>query len=151
MRPARRVHGYWAETVARSPDAGGEWHLGGWWTPGAWGALTWIRQEGLRLAHTLGPGCDATSVFRDWADDRAYLRVQLAALLAGHPVSVNTRGPDLICTTGPADGGTGKNAGLAVEVLYSISARAVHRRAHALQLPGTQSPDAASPPHPPAH
>ncbi|NJP66607.1 hypothetical protein [Streptomyces spiramenti] len=145
LAAAWRVQGYWAETVARSPDAGGEWHLGGWWAPGAWGALTWIRQEGLRLGHALGPGCEAASVFRDWAADTAYLRVQLAALLAGRPVSVNTCGPDRICAVGQRPGAPGAGTGGAVEVLYSISARPVRRHPRALRFPRPGHPGAVAP------
>ncbi|WP_167968349.1 hypothetical protein [Streptomyces lonarensis] len=147
---AWRVQGYWAETVARSPDAGGEWHLGGWWAPGAWGALTWIRQEGLRLGHALGPDCEAASVFRDWAADTAYLRVQLAALLAGRPVSVNTRGPDRICAAGQHSRAPGADSGRAVEVLYSVSARPVRRHARALLFPRPEHPVALGPSRSPA-
>lgn len=142
-----RVQGYWAETVARSPDAGSEWHLGGWWAPGAWGALTWIRQEGLRLAHALEPGCEAAAVFRDWAADTAYLRVQLAALLAGRPVSVNTCGPDRICAVGQHSGSPGAGTGRAVEVLYSVSARPVRRHPRALRFPRPGHPGAPDPTH----
>ncbi|WP_103501408.1 MULTISPECIES: hypothetical protein [unclassified Streptomyces] len=134
--PARG--GFWSETVVRSPDAGGEWHLGGRWTASADGALAWLRDQALRLATALDPPADASGpfpaaalrrrpaagwdpggFFADWAADHGYQRVQRAALLAGRPISVNTRGPDRVC------GGPGPPAD--VEVLYSLSARPVPR------------------------
>ncbi|WP_130797504.1 hypothetical protein [Streptomyces otsuchiensis] len=86
-----------------------------------------MRAEGLRMAAALGPECGAAEVFREWAEDSAYRRVQLAALLAGHPVSVNARGPDRICGLGPVENDAG--ADTEVEVLYSVSARPIRRPA----------------------
>ncbi|NJQ14552.1 hypothetical protein [Streptomyces bohaiensis] len=123
--------GVWCETVVRSPDAGAEWHLGGGWSTTAALALGWMRGAALRLADALDPrpadgpfppGClrlaapddgNPGAVFRDWAADAEYQAVQRAALDAGRPVSVNSRGPDVVCGSGEVD------------VLYSLSARPV--------------------------
>ncbi|NJQ06115.1 hypothetical protein [Streptomyces lonarensis] len=125
------VDGVWCETVVRSPDAGAEWHLGGGWSTTAALALGWMRGAALRLADALDPrpsdgpfppGClrhaapddgNPGAVFRDWAADIDYQAVQQAALDAGRPVSVNSRGPDVVCGSGEVD------------VLYSLSARPV--------------------------
>ncbi|MFX4293191.1 hypothetical protein [Streptomyces bohaiensis] len=135
-----RVDGFWCETVVRCPDAGGEWYLGGQWAATPAEALRWLRSQALRLADALDPrpgagplpagalAAVASSpwspgrVFRDWADDTAFLRVQQAALAAGRPVSANARGPDRIRGVG------------AVDVLYSLSARPVLRGAPARRL-----------------
>ncbi|WP_103503782.1 MULTISPECIES: hypothetical protein [unclassified Streptomyces] len=137
----RHIDGYWAETVVRSPDAGGEWYLGGRWSASPDGALAWMCDQARRLATALDPPADATGpfptpalaetddaawnpgrIFAEWADDAVYQRIQRTALYEGHPVSVNTRGPDRICGLGE------------VEVLYSLSARPVHRHATARRL-----------------
>ncbi|WP_130797029.1 hypothetical protein [Streptomyces otsuchiensis] len=126
--------GYWCETVVRSPDAGGEWYLGGHWAASPAGALAWMCGQAARLATALDPPADATGpfpshaltrpqpgswnpgrVFGEWAEDAVYQRVQQDALRSGRPVSVNARGPDRICGFGD------------VEVLYSLSARPIHR------------------------
>ncbi|WP_219807461.1 hypothetical protein, partial [Streptomyces sp. SM14] len=145
--------GYWCETVARCPGAAGEWHLGGrrCGDPGA--AVGWMRGQALRLAHALDhrhdtglrspaqrhplgshhrtdpgdpdrAGSDPATVFRRWADDAAYHHFQKATLAAGRPVSVNAHGPDRICGA----------AGRDVEVLYSLSARPIHRLVGARRL-----------------
>ncbi|WP_103502726.1 hypothetical protein [Streptomyces sp. SM14] len=128
------LDGFWAETVVRSPDAGGEWHLGGRWSPTPQEAVGWMREQAWRVAVALDPepfagpfapavlepahpdGHEAARTFREWAEDAAYQRLQADALAAGRPVSVNTRGPDRICGLGE------------VEVFYSLSARPVRRR-----------------------
>ncbi|NJQ06156.1 hypothetical protein [Streptomyces lonarensis] len=126
--------GIWCEVVARSPEAGGEWYLGGHWADCAPEAMAWLRRQALRLAEALEPspvasplpvraltplGCGDVSpaqVFRDWADDHAFQQVQRAALATGRPISTNARGPDRV------DGCD------EVDVLYSLSARAILRR-----------------------
>lgn len=123
--------GYWNESVARCPDAGGEWYLGSGWTATPADSLAWMRAEAERLARALSPrpgegpapsealrpaaatSWDPAGVLRGWAADDAYQRVQAGALGEGRPVSVNTRGPDRVCGLG------------GVEVLYSVSARPV--------------------------
>ncbi|WP_103503284.1 MULTISPECIES: hypothetical protein [unclassified Streptomyces] len=144
MRRRPWPDGYWCETVVRSPDAGGEWHLGGHWahTPDA--ALQWLRGQALRLADALeplpghGPFPDSAlhaverpgqdgghrpgQLLRDWAADTAYHHIQCRALTSGRPISANTRGPDRICGFGE------------VEVFYSLSARPIRRDAATRRL-----------------
>ncbi|NJQ14455.1 hypothetical protein [Streptomyces bohaiensis] len=137
----RHADGYWAETVVRSPDAGGEWHLGGHWAASPEGALAWMRGQAERLATALDPPADPRGpfpttvlapvtdgswspglVFAEWATDLGYQQVQRRALREGRPVSVNTRGPDRLCGLGH------------VEVHYSLSARPIHRHTTARRL-----------------
>ncbi|WP_130796774.1 hypothetical protein [Streptomyces otsuchiensis] len=135
-----RVDGYWCETVVRSPDAGGEWHLGGHWADTPWAALEWLRCQALRIADALDPSpgggplaahglvvMGATDwnpgrTFREWAEDADHHRVQLDALHRGRPVSANSRGPDRVCGFGEVD------------VFYSLSARPIRRDAPARRL-----------------
>lgn len=117
------------------PDAHGEWYLGGHWAEGPEGALLWMVDRAERLADALDPvpcgrpfppavlesageGHDPAAVCRDWAADAGYQRVQARALWGGRPVSVNSRGPDVVIVRGGGDGG-------GVEVLYSLSCRPV--------------------------
>ncbi|MFX4293901.1 hypothetical protein [Streptomyces bohaiensis] len=121
------VGGYWAESVARSPEAGGEWYLAGVSTATPGEALRWLHEQADRLAVLLegselqdgarqaGYAAPVAAVLREWTRDRDFRRVQCAALAAGHPVSANARGPDRI------------HDGRRVEVLYSLSARPVPR------------------------
>ncbi|MFX4292924.1 hypothetical protein [Streptomyces bohaiensis] len=121
------VDGYWAETVVRSPDAGGEWYLSGTWADTPEEAVAWLHREAERLAGVLEsveePDADAeaayaapvATVLRAWTRDAAFRDVQCAALAAGRRISANARGMDRVC--GASD----------VEVLYSLSARPVLR------------------------
>lgn len=124
------LRGFWGELVVRSPDAHGEWYLGGHWAAGPADALRWMVDRAGRLADALDPvprggpfppavlesageGYDPAAVFREWVADAGYQRVQQRALRGGRPVSVNSRGPDVV--TGQGE----------VEVLYSLSCRPV--------------------------
>ncbi|NJQ14714.1 hypothetical protein [Streptomyces bohaiensis] len=134
MTSGASLDGIWCEVVARSPEAGGEWYLGGHWADCAPEAMAWLRRQALRLADALEPTPVASpfpiwtltpvssgdgspaQVFRDWADDHAFQQVQRAALAAGRPISTNARGPDRVDGCGEVD------------VLYSLSARPILRR-----------------------
>ncbi|NJQ16904.1 hypothetical protein [Streptomyces bohaiensis] len=133
------VDGYWCETVARGPDAGRDWYLGGFWAASPDAAVDWLRRQGLRMATALAPhpGRDRPvgaavaaavasevnpgQVFRDWAEDAAFHEVQRKALRDGHPISANARDTERVRGLGE------------VEVLYSLSARPV--RLHAAPPP----------------
>jgi hypothetical protein len=138
---------YWCEVVARSPDAEGEWMLGGHRsaTPGQ--ALRWLRGQARRLADALdpipgrgpfpagslrqlGPGApNPGRIFREWAADLPFQRLQLAALANGRHISVNAGGPDRVSGRGDAN------------VYYSLSCRPI-----ALDFP-TDRRAAAPPQH----
>ncbi|WP_130799807.1 hypothetical protein [Streptomyces otsuchiensis] len=121
MSNGRYVDGYWCEAVARSVDLADTWRLSAQRTPSPEAALAWLREQALRLADALGhapPFGTTADVFRDWAADHAYQRIQLAALASGQPISANACGPDRIH-------GQGRD----IEVLYSLSARPIHRDA----------------------
>ncbi|WP_103503866.1 hypothetical protein [Streptomyces sp. SM14] len=126
MSAGRFVDGYWGEAVARSVDLADAWRLSAQWTPSPDAALAWLREQALRLADALGhapPVGGTAEVFREWAADHAYQRVQLTALAGGQPISANACGPDRIH-------GQGRD----IEVLYSLSARPIHRDATTRRL-----------------
>ncbi|WP_103529677.1 hypothetical protein [Streptomyces sp. SM12] len=121
MSAGRYFDGYWCEAVARSVDLADTWRLSAQRTPSPEHALAWLREQALHLAHALGHGPPVggtAEVFREWAADHAYQRIQLAALASGQPISANACGPDRIH-------GQGRD----IEVLYSLSARPIHRDA----------------------
>jgi hypothetical protein len=120
------VDGYWCEAVARSVDLADTWRLSSQRTHSPDAALAWLREQALRLADVLGhaPPVGATAdVFREWAADHAHQRIQLTALANGQPISANACGPDRIH-------GQGRD----IKVLYSLSARPIHRDATTRRL-----------------
>ncbi|WP_103502805.1 MULTISPECIES: hypothetical protein [unclassified Streptomyces] len=126
MSAGRYFDGYWCEAVARSVDLADTWRLSAHRSHSPEHALVWLRDQALRLADALGhePPFGATAnIFRDWAADHAYQRVQLTALAGGQPISANACGPDRIH-------GQGRD----IEVLYSLSARPINRDATTRRL-----------------
>ncbi|MDB1086289.1 hypothetical protein PJ985_01715 [Streptomyces sp. ACA25] len=126
------VHdGYWCEVVARSPDAAGEWALGGYGAATPSLALRWLRGQARRLSDALDPlpghgpfpvrslrpvapnAPNPGRVFREWLVDLRYQETQLSALLDGRHISVNAGGPDRVGGTCDAD------------VYYSLSCRPI--------------------------
>ncbi|WP_336924237.1 hypothetical protein [Streptomyces sp. JWR5-1] len=126
------VHdGYWCETVARSPEAEGEWILGGYRASTPRLALRWMRNQARRLSDALDPlpgrgpfppdglrevgphGPNPGRIFREWATDLRFQEVQLGALVNGRHISVNAGGPDRVWGRCDAD------------VYYSLSCRPI--------------------------
>lgn len=120
--------GYWCELVARSPEIGDEWYLGGtWvWSPGQ--ALDWLRSRARVLDLSLEG--TAGEVFLGWSADHAYQRTQRAALEAGRPISVNAGGREPITD------------GTEAFVFYSLACRPVF-------LPRQPTPAEPHQPHQP--
>lgn len=122
--------GYWCEVVARWPEMGREWVLGGDRAGSPRLALRWLRGQARRLSDALDPmpggpfpdsvlyGVDPHApnpgrTFRVWMDDLRSQEQQLAALVAGRHISVTAGGPDPVCDRWDAD------------VHYSLSCRPI--------------------------
>jgi hypothetical protein len=107
------VEGYWCAVVAHSPEATGEWFLGGYQATAPHLAVRWLRVQAMRLADALDPlpgegifpsGClrpvgegqpNPGQVFRAWVMDFRYQGTQLHALAAGRQISVSSGDRDV--------------------------------------------------------